>query len=217
MKVKIEWTYKTINKQVITLTSEEISVEAALSISEDFERTGRTNELLFYDEKDTKWTKKELIRLSKELETEPSDIIVYFDGGYDNNNKQAGLGAVIYYSQNNKKYRLRSNALFSEIETNNEAEYAALWYLLGQVEELGIHHISVTFRGDSHVVLNQLSGDWPCFDEVYNTWLDKIEDKIRQLGIRPHYEPISRKQNGEADQLASQALEGIVIHSNVEI
>jgi ribonuclease HI len=65
--------------------------------------------------------------------------------------------------------------------------------------------------------LKQLSGDWPCFEEDYNAWLDRIEEKINELGIQPIYEPISRKQNKEADQLARQAMEGQMITSMMEL
>ncbi|THE15165.1 reverse transcriptase-like protein [Bacillus timonensis] len=217
MKLKLEWTYKTPKNQVITLMSDEVTAEDALRIAEDFERTGRTKDLVFYDERQTKWTKKELIKLIKEIETEPQDIVAYFDGGYDIQSGKAGLGVAIYYTQNKKTYRVRVNEMFEEMESNNEAEYAAFWLMLNTLEELGVHHTTVTFKGDSQVVLNQLSGDWPCFEENLNRWLDRIEEKIRKMGIQAKYHPIGRKQNTEADRLATQALEGTVVSSKFEI
>ncbi|MDR4888633.1 ribonuclease H family protein [Fredinandcohnia sp. QZ13] len=217
MKLKLEWTYKTPKNQVITLMSDEVTAEDALRIAEDFERTGRTKDLVFYDERHTKWTKKELIKLIKEIETEPQDIVAYFDGGYDIQSGKAGLGAAIYYTQNKKTYRVRVNELFEEMESNNEAEYAAFWLMLNTLEELGVHHTTVTFKGDSQVVLNQLSGEWPCFEENLNRWLDRIEEKIQRIGIEANYHPIGRKQNTEADRLATQALEGTFVSSKFEI
>lgn len=217
MKLRLEWTYKTPKNQVITLMSDEVSVEEALRIADDFEKTGRTKDLVFYDQRHTKWTKKELTKLIKEIETEPQDIIAYFDGGYDKQSGRAGLGVAIYFTQNKKPYRVRVNEVFEEMDSNNEAEYAAFWLLLQTLEELGVHHSTVTFKGDSHVVLNQLSGEWPCFEENLNKWLDRIEERIEKLGIRPNYEPIGRKQNAEADKLATQALEGTIVSSKIEI
>lgn len=217
MKLKLEWTYKTPKNQVITLMSDDVSAEEALLIADDFERTGRTKELVFYDERHTKWTKKEIIKLIKIVETEPQDIIGYFDGGYDIQSGKAGLGVAIYYSQNKKAYRVRVNEVFEEMESNNEAEYAAFWLMLNTIEELGVHHSTVTFKGDSHVVLNQLSGEWPCFEENLNRWLDRIEKRIEKLGIHPIYDPIGRKANTEADRLATQALEGTIVSSKIEI
>jgi ribonuclease HI len=217
MEVWIEWLYKTPKNETVKLSTNSMSAEQALRISDDFEKTGRTKELYFYDSQGTKWSKKELKKLLTELDTEPHDIITYFDGGYDRNVHVAGVGAVIYYTQNMKRFRWRSNALFQELDSNNEAEYAAFWFMLQQLENLGVRHQSVTIRGDSQVVLKQLSGEWPCFDDTLNDWLDRIEEKMKLLGIHPIYEPIQRKENDEADKLANQAIKGISITSNLEL
>ena len=37
---------------------------------------------------------------------------------------------------------------------------------------------AVTLRGDSQVVL-QLAGEWPCYDEHLNHYLDQIEKKAQ--------------------------------------
>lgn len=216
MKFVIEWLYQMKNSQV-RLTSEKISGEKALQLSLDFEKTGRVKELTFIDDLDTRWTKKELIKFLKEVETEPHEIIVYFDGGYDKYSKEAGLGCVIYFRQNNKKWRKRHNRKIDEIESNNEAEYAAFWFVMQVLEEMGVRDLPVEFYGDSQVVLNQLAGDWPCFEEEFNRWLDRIENKMEQLGITPTYSQISRKDNKEADQLANQALKGINVTSQIEM
>lgn len=217
MKVWMEWSYKTPKNSEVLLTSEVIPANEALMLSDDFERTGRVKELFFYDEQHTKWSKKELTKLLKEIETEPHDIIAYFDGGFDVDTNTAGLGVAIYYTQNNRQYRVRVNEVFNELESNNEAEYAAFWLMLRTLEELEVKNTPVTFKGDSHVVLKQLSGEWPCFEETLNKWLDRIEDKIGKLGIHPTYDPIGRKQNSETDKLASQALQGTMVSSKIEI
>ncbi|ANB60900.1 ribonuclease H family protein [Anoxybacteroides amylolyticum] len=217
MDVIIQWTYITLKKQEVVLTSDLLPVEKALLLAEDFERTGRVKELVFIDRRNTEWTKKELVKLLQEIETEPHDIVAYFDGGFDKETREAGVGAVVYYKQNHQSYRLRTNRRLGQLASNNEAEYAAFWFLVQVLEEIGVHHLPVIFRGDSHVVLNQLSGTWPCFEKDSIAWLDRIEEKLNELGIQPIYEPISRKQNKEADQLASQALEGKMITSTIEL
>ncbi|WP_027408822.1 ribonuclease H family protein [Anoxybacteroides tepidamans] len=217
MDVMIQWTYTTPKKQEVMLTSEMLPAEKALLLAEDFEKTGRVKQLTFIDRRNITWTKKELIKLLREIESEPHDVIVYFDGGFDHETMEAGVGAVIYYQQNHQPYRLRVNRRLGELKSNNEAEYAALWFAVQALEELGVHHSPVTFRGDSHVVLNQLSGTWPCFEKDYNAWLDRIEARLKELGVEAIYEPISRKQNKEADQLARQALEGKMIESTSEL
>jgi len=217
MDVMIQWTYKSIKKQEAVFTSDFLPAEKALILADDIEKTGRVKQLMFIDKHDVSWSKKELKKLLAELETEPHDIIVYFDGGFDQTSFAAGVGAAIYYKQNNKSFRLRANGRLEELESNNEAEYAALWFAVQKLEELGVHHLPVTFRGDSHVVVNQLAGEWPCYEDSLNAWLDRIEAKLTSMKITPILQPITRKANKEADKLASQALEGTFINSIFEL
>ncbi|ANF45446.1 MULTISPECIES: ribonuclease H family protein [Priestia] len=217
MNFQIEWHYKSSKQKQLIFASDFTDANEALMIVGDLEKTGRTKEIFLLDEQQQKWTVKEAKKLLQEVQTEPHDIVAYFDGGYEHDTLLAGLGVVIYFKQNNNSYRIRRNSRLQEIESNNEAEYAAFYYLIQVLEELGVHHIPVTFRGDSQVVLNQLAGEWPCFEEEFNRYLDRIEDKMQELGIRPVYEPISRKENEEADQLATQALQGIPIASRKQV
>jgi ribonuclease HI len=217
VNVWIEWKYKTTKNQEVTLTTETIPAKKALQIANDFLKTGRTKDLVFYDEQHTMWTKKEFEKLLEEVQEEPHNIEVFFDGGYDVETKRSGVGVVIYYSRNNQNFRVRENALLDELDSNNEAEYAAFWQGVLQLEELRVQNIGVHFKGDSQVVLNQLSGEWPCFEDEFTRWLDRIEEKLKQLGIRPRYTPISRKENKEADQLATQALQGVSVSSHLNL
>lgn len=216
MNVFMEWIYVTSKKKEMVWISKEMDVAEALTFAEDIEKTGRVKQLLFYDARGVAWTKKELIKLMKEVETEPHDVVAYFDGGFDRQSKKAGVGIVIYYKQNGKLFRMRANAQLDELQSNNEAEYAAFHFLLEQLEHLGVHHLPVVFRGDAHVVFHQLSGDWPVFSEE-GRWAERIERKMKRLGISPIYEPIVRKENSEADQLATQALRGTMIRSTIQL
>ncbi|MBO1913173.1 reverse transcriptase-like protein, partial [Microvirga sp. 3-52] len=134
------------------------------------------------------------------------NITVYFDGGFDQTTKGSGLGCVIYYDQNGKSYRLRQNASVLELTSNNEAEYAALHLCIKELENLNVHHTSVKIIGDSRVVINHLTEEWPAIEQNLYTWADRIEAKMKALGITPEYELVSRKGNTEADKLATQAL-----------
>ncbi|HEK9102535.1 TPA: reverse transcriptase-like protein [Bacillus pseudomycoides] len=217
MKYKIYWLYKTKTSLQTELTTDYMNIEEALQFATDFEKTGRAKELLFYDEMGAEWTLKEMKKLGKQIEEEPQDIRIYFDGGYDLETKEAGVGICIYYKKGQKIYRVRRNAYIDGIYDNNEAEYAALLYGMNVLEELGIKYESVTLHGDSQVVLQQLAGEWPCYDEHLNHYLDQIEQKAKQMKLKLVCEPVARKQNKEAHQLATQALEGTVIDSHKEI
>ncbi|WP_088105283.1 reverse transcriptase-like protein [Halalkalibacter urbisdiaboli] len=217
MNVRIEWTYREPKrKREYFMKSEQIPLGEALQLAEDLEKTGRLKELTFYDEQDTSWTKKDLLRYLKKFETEPHDIYAYFDGGFDIQSKQAGLGIVIYYTQHHKKWRIRHNQKIDLLLDNNEAEYAALSLLYDKLEELGVHHQPIVIHADSMVVVNQASGEWPCFEENYIPWLERIEQKVKKLGLTPSYELLERQLNKEADQLASQALKNVEISSVLE-
>lgn len=217
MKYKLEWKYKIKGKEGIYFTSDWLSGELALQAGEELEDSGKAAEISFNDEAGTSWTVKEMRKLLAEIEEEPHDITMYFDGGFDKGTNRAGLGAIVYYNQGKKKYRLRANQLVEEMDTNNEAEYAAFYFGLSLLEELGVRQLSCEFKGDSQVVLKQLEGDWPCYEETFNRWLDRIEHKIKQMGLYPKYLPIDRKANREADKLATQALQGKIIHSKMQI
>ncbi|MFB4168158.1 reverse transcriptase-like protein [Virgibacillus sp. JSM 102003] len=217
MNVRIELSYTTPKGTETTFSSEEMRAKKALLIAEDLERTGRMKNLKFIDHHENRWNLKELRKQMEEIKTEPHHVTVYFDGGFDLETNKSGLGCAIYYEQNNKLYRLRKNALVEELETNNEAEYAALHLGIQELELLGVHHLPVTFIGDSQVIINQLKEDWPCYEEELAKWADRIESHVSNLGIDAEYKLISRKGNKEADQLASQALKEIEITSTSEV
>ncbi|WP_096199633.1 ribonuclease H family protein [Bacillus sp. FJAT-45350] len=218
MKVRIEWQYKTTKgKRSLAFTSDFQEIQEILFFAEDIEKTGRVKELVFVDEQGSEWLKKDLEKYIKSIETEPHNIVASFDGGYNVTDKEAGVGFIIHYDQSGESFRLRKNQRLEQLNSNNEAEYAALWNLLLSLEELGAHHIPVTFKGDSLVVINQLNGEWPCYEEELNRWLDRIEEKVKQLGLIPTYEAVSRKENKAADHLATQALEGVMVSSNLKL
>ncbi|ALX50227.1 ribonuclease H family protein [Lentibacillus amyloliquefaciens] len=217
MNVRIRANYITPKGTEAFFTSEAMPAAKALLITEDLEKTQRAKQITFIDQNDSRWTMKELKKQLEAIQTEPHEVTVYFDGGFDRETKKSGLGCVIYYEQNNKKWRLRENALVEELETNNEAEYAALHLASQELELMGVHHLTVTFVGDSQVVINQLKGEWPCYEAVLNQWADRIEADFSRLGIDPAYEVISRKHNQEADRLATQALKGVDVTSTSEV
>ena len=77
--------------------------------------------------------------------------------------------------------------------------------------------LPVRIIGDSQVVINQLNGEWPALEKELASWADKIDAKLEQLHIQAEYQLVSRKDNSEADRLATQALNGIDITGLSEI
>ncbi|MGK7379368.1 ribonuclease H family protein [Planococcus sp. 1R117A] len=217
MNIRIEYTYRTAKGTEAFFRSEEMPAAKGVIIAEDLERTGRSKNLVFIDNYDSSWTMKEMKGYLKGVEIEPHNVTVYFDGGYDRETQKSGLGCAIYYEMNGKSYRLRQNAAVAELLSNNEAEYAALYMGIQELEQLNVHHLPVRFIGDSKVVINQMSGEWPALEKDLMRWADRIDQKLKDLGIQPEYELMPRKANAEADRLATQALNGTEISGTIEL
>ncbi|SER61601.1 ribonuclease HI [Gracilibacillus ureilyticus] len=217
MKIRLEVKYRTTNGVVTEFQSSEMSLENSIAVAEDLMKLNRLADIQMTDSYNSSWTLKELKKYLESLEEEPHDIHMYFDGGFDRKTMKSGLGCSIYYKQNGKNYRIRKNALVSELGTNNEAEYAALHFGLKQLEEMGVHHMPVKVHGDSKVVINQLTDEWPCLEDTLFEWMQRIEKLIDKLGLEPEYHAVSRKKNQETDQLATQALQQIEIDSRKEV
>ncbi|MFJ8260504.1 reverse transcriptase-like protein [Rummeliibacillus sp. NPDC094406] len=217
MNITIEWVYRTPKGTETLFRSDEIPAEQGLKIAQDLEKTGRAKRITFIDQFDSTWTIKEMKRYLKEVEGEPHNITVYFDGGFDIGTGISGLGCVIYFEKNGKPYRVRKNAQTVGLDSNNESEYAALHLSIIELELLNVKTMPIRFIGDSQVVISQMNGDWAVLEPELAKWADRIDDKLKKLGIQPEYEHVSRKMNTEADRLATQAIHGIEIIAQVEL
>ncbi|MEK3886094.1 reverse transcriptase-like protein [Bacillus sp. FSL K6-3431] len=217
MKIKLKIIYQPAKTIAVPFESEWIEERYVEDLLIDLQKTGRMKHITIMDEMGREWNRKEYEKLKQKTEMEPKNPVVYFDGGFDKSNKKSGIGIVIYYEKGNEVYRYRVNGKLDALETNNEAEYVALYNALLSLNEIGIRQQPCKLRGDSQGVLKQLSGEWPCYEKTLNKWLDRIEVKIQELGIKPIFEVISRSDNKEADKLATQALENKVIHSHAKL
>ncbi|KZZ82550.1 MULTISPECIES: reverse transcriptase-like protein [Bacillaceae] len=217
MRVRINWTYQSPKKQTALFQSDELDADLALLLSDDLERTGRTKTIEFEDSRGVTWTKKEMLKLMEELEEEPSSVIVYFDGSFDKDTGKSGAGAAIYYKIGKENYRVRINRTLDELTSNNEAEFAALLLGANYLEELSVTGQNVQFKGDSLVVINQLSGEWPCYEEQHQVWINRIEEVLSKLKVTGDYESVPRKENKEADQLSKQAIQGMDVTSQIKL
>lgn len=216
MNGSIEWLFRMKNGTEVKCSSEPLSAAQAVLFAEDLEQTGRAKQIIFTDSFDSSWTLKELRKYTKEIETEPHQISIFFDGGFDWQTKTAGLGCVIYYEQNGKSYRLRKNQRMDGLVSNNEAEYAALYFCLQQLIDMQAHGQPIEIAGDSRVVIQHLNEQWPVIEETLYSWADKIDALLVKHKLQPRYELISRKANKEADRLAAQAMDGVEISAVIE-
>lgn len=200
-----------------TLSSEFLPIIDAKALYSQMKKQSHIASIQLEDEYGVTWTEKELHVYLDKLQEEPHDVTVLFDGGFDVSTKKAGVGVVIYYSLQQKRYRKRVNTLLDYLEDNNEAEYAALYFAIQQMDEIGIHHQDIVIQGDSMQVIHQMNDEWPVIGDVYQNWCDRIERAIEQLGLKPIYELLPRSQNKQADKLATQALEGNSINAVIQL
>lgn len=190
-----------------------MDAEEALTIAEDIEKTGKVKSLEIIDVNGSSWTIKQLRKNLQSIESTPHDVELFFDGNYDLNSKLAGVGAVIYYKLNNERFRLRKNASFEYIESNNEAEYAALYFAVTECINLGIKQQNIRIFGDSQTVIHPMSGEWPLYEKELSNWADRIDEMLANAQLIPQYEHIPRSENSEANSLAEQALNGTSIEA----
>ena len=216
MKLKIEWHYKTKSGAKTLLTTDFMPVAEALLFYEDMQKTGRVQSIEMIDTYNTEWLVKEAKKYLAEMETEPHHVQIYFDAGFELDSQLAGLGVVVHFEQNGTKYRIRQNAKVHGLQSNNEAEYAALHFACGILNELQVRGQDIDVFGDSQVVISQMAGDWPVYEQGLANWADKIDAVMKKYKLTPTYTHISRHENGEAHKLGAQALNGVNISSKVQ-
>ncbi|GIN21104.1 MAG TPA: hypothetical protein DEO65_06350 [Bacillus bacterium] len=217
MYIKLKFHYKGPKTKGLQLESEWFEDKTISMLVNDMLKTGRIKDIMVMDEMGREWTLKEFNKLMEKLEEEPTNPTIFFDGGYDRQNTESGIGIVIYYDKGRERFRMRYNAKLLELSNNNEAEYAALYNAMELLQQIGVKHSPCVIKGDAQGVLKQLSGEWPCFEETLNQWLDRIEAKIEAMALQPSFQVIPRNENKEADKLASQALQNILIDSHQKI
>lgn len=133
-------------------------------------------------------------------------IRAHFDGASRGNPGEAGAGMVIYDGER----AIWRRALPLGMKTNNEAEYMALSLLVDELERRGLKNAEI--RGDSKLVISQVTGQWKIKEPRLKALADPIIERIRALQARCRWVP--RAQNAEADRLSNVALdEGEFIES----
>ncbi|SIS88955.1 reverse transcriptase-like protein [Salimicrobium salexigens] len=217
MQLTISYLYKVPKGPVITCFTEEMNIETALELEADLQKMGRVREIVFQNNNGERFLRKELKAFIEKIQTEPHDVYVYFDGGYEIEYGRAGLGCAIYYEKSGERYRVRKNALVDELTSSNEAEYAALHLAVQELAMLGIRYQPICIKGDSRLVINQMKEEWECYDPVFLTWADRIDARLAESGLEATYLHVPRKENSEADRLATQALDGVQIESQIVI
>ena len=124
-------------------------------------------------------------------------VALYIDGAADLHSKTAGIGGVIYSSNN----EIFSFSEYLHDATNNEAEYNAL--ILGLKSFLKLNLLNPIIYSDSELIVNQVNGKY----RVKNDRMKLLHKEV--IGLLSNFENWSlihvlRDKNKVADKLANE-------------
>jgi len=133
-------------------------------------------------------------------------IEFYFDGACEpvNPGGHASYGYVIYH--NKKKLEAVSGYVgVGPGMSNNVAEYEALVQALVMLNGLGLSKETILARGDSMLVVNQMSGLWGSKGGLYIPYMNAAKT-LAVLFSDLKFEWVPRAKNSVADALSKEAL-----------
>ena len=131
-----------------------------------------------------------------------TEVVIYTDGGSRSNPGNAGIGAVIYV-HGKKKAQLSE---FLGVQTNNFAEYEAVFRALSKAKELGLEKMNIEVKLDSKLVVEQLARNWKIKEPTLRPQAEKIW-KLLENFSNLTFTHVPREQNPEADALANEAMD----------
>jgi ribonuclease HI len=137
---------------------------------------------------------------------------LYFDGTCPGNGTPEAHGGWGWSLQVGGEERDAGAGPVAGKATSNVAEYEALIAALRALLHKAAGLQSVTIRGDSQLIINQVNGHWSCNAPHLRRQLALVENLVRDLsakGVDLCFEWIPRDQNGRADELADVGLEAI--------
>lgn len=131
-------------------------------------------------------------------------IIIYTDGGARNNPGPAGAGAVIIEGE---KVVAEIKKFLGQMQTNNWAEYEAVYLALTEAKKRGFAGRAIEARLDSKLVAEQLSGNWKVKEPSLKPQWAKVRALIEECFPTIRFVYVPREQNTEADRLVNEAID----------
>ncbi len=125
---------------------------------------------------------------------------MYFDGCSKNNPGEAGIGVVVY---NSEQEEIIIISQYIGIKTNNEAEYIALIEGLKTLLIRGIK--TVTIFGDSQLVIKQVINEYKVKSINLVPLYRQVQELIKNFDYI-EFKHILRDKNKRADELANIGL-----------
>lgn len=134
------------------------------------------------------------------------EIIIFTDGGSRGNPGPSGAGAVV---KDLSGKNVASISAFLGTRTNNYAEYEALILALqGAVDSFGspVPH-PVRVKMDSELIVRQMKGEYKVKHPVLKEQHAKVQRLISDSFPYIAFTHVPREENGEADELANEAMD----------
>jgi len=134
-----------------------------------------------------------------------SGYTMFFDGCSKGNPGLAGAGAVIY---NNEEEQWYGSTFVGKTATNNEAEYAGLIFGVQQALDMNIK--SLVVKGDSQLVIRQMTGEYKCNSVNLLPFYEKAK-KLEKEFDNIKFVHVLRNFNKRADELSNIAIKDYLI------
>ena len=148
-------------------------------------------------------------------------LLMHFDGGCQPKNPGgvAVCGFAIFDCSNKllvEGWRMVTDG--GPLATNNSAEYCGVGTALKFLADIGWHGTNLLIRGDSQLIVHQVSGKWKCKEEHLRKLRDRCLDLLEQifpetagtaglLETNPFWrtEWVPREKNAACDTLSDRA------------
>jgi ribonuclease HI len=132
-------------------------------------------------------------------------LIIFTDGGSRHN---PGPSAAAFVAMQGEE-TIHEHSVFLGTKTNNEAEYLALLASINWLATLAPPPVSVEFRLDSLLVVQQMLGAWRIKDQRMQVLHDQCQERLCQVLPQSTYQfvHIPRAQNARADALVNLVLD----------
>jgi ribonuclease HI len=124
---------------------------------------------------------------------------VYFDGATNPNPGPMGIGATLFDGDT----EVDSVHCHGGMGTNNQSEYLAMLCGVLLAKKHGVRDISI--RGDSQLIINQMTGVWQCNQEALEGLRRRVQAQLREFDT-VEFRWIRRADNERADLLSKKGL-----------
>ncbi|MCO5604271.1 hypothetical protein L7F22_058436 [Adiantum nelumboides] len=147
-----------------------------------------------------------MVKVEEEISKLGEAHSLYFDGAYKRKVDKAAVGVVIYDEEGRKVFG--KGLMLENVHSNNEAEYVALSLGLEWCLNLGIKRLNAF--GDALLLVKQVHGTWACRNQGLVVRLRRVKELLKRFEVA-HLLHAPRKDNQEADALASEQLQDVII------